>query len=494
MIQTRRRAWPIVQVFALAAILALIPQAHADEPPGSEPVPPIPPGGEVAPDGAVEPAGGAASSDGTLGGGVAPEPSAHDTATARAVEEALRRAATRNAASKARDGDPVVGSGDIPGAGGERAESDKDWAGRERRDTSTQRATDDEAGTSGEPYIAIIPAMGRWVEKETICPGCAYTKKIPICDTIDIPVYRIIQVPRYRTVRTPKYEWRTVPTYRTCEVPTYKEVDVAIYDYREVPVKRTRKVYKYEDVEFPVLKTERTPATREVWEPQYEEGEVPNYVTVKVPKREIIKDCVTGDEVCRVCGHEEKEVLQGTKRFKTLTGHKRTKKKMGVRLRWKQEGTRKVRRVTGIKIEQLPDGTKREKYQVGTRKDVRIVGYTTQKVPSGTCRKRVKVGESVSRVYAGVRYIKQRIGTRTVQHANGYRTKDILVKPGSRITERDYVRTPRRMVTVIPDAMENTSEDRQPGPLPTTTEVMTESEYHAALFGQRASERATNTR
>ena len=445
---SRTNSWLSIGMWLLATVLLTGFDASADEPTGDVPSD----GPSKAPDAApIAPAD--AVPDGVPPGGEGPAPA------------------------------DVVRSGEIPEI---EVPASKEAGPQRMQPVDPTKTNNEEPDTYAAPYVAIVPAMGRWVDKETICPGCAYTKKIPICDTIDIPVYRIYQVPRYRTVRTPRYEWRTVKTYRTCNVPTYKEVDVALYDYRDVPVMRTRKVYKYEDVDFPVLKTERVPARREVFERQYEQGEIPNYVKIKVPKREIIRDCLTGDEICRVCGEEEKEVLQGTKRFKTLTGHKRVVKPLGVRLRWKEDGVRKVRRVTGITVEKIPGGTKREKIKIGSRKEVRIVGHTTQKIPCGTCLKRVKVGETVSRVYSGYRYAKQRIGTRTIEHANGYRTQDIVVQPGSRITERNYVRTPRRVVTVIPD--ESATSNNRQGLLPETTEIMTESEYRAALFGQDLTE------
>ncbi len=281
---------------------------------------------------------------------------------------------------------------------------------------------DDEQPAVG--CVKVIPARCECVEHEVPIPAVTRTEIEVVYVDHEEPVFKTVREPVWEDVEVPVWKSRTVPVYTTQRVPVYEDVEVPCWKIRRIPIYVTQRTPVFEEIEVPVFTSERVPVTKEVCDP------------------------CTGEMTTVVCGCDVRVVQCGTRTEMRIKGFEEKQVQCGWRPERFQDGTRTVRKVVDWKEEQVLCTHRYERYQDGTRTERRCTGYKTEEV---------------------------QCGTRTIKVCAGTREKVIEVCPARMTTRTERITIPCRRVTVVPDG------STKGAPLAGTDEVMTESEFAAAV-------------
>jgi hypothetical protein len=118
---------------------------------------------------------------------------------------------------------------------------------------------------------------------------------------------------------------------------------------------------------------------------------------------------------------------------------------------------------------------RREEVQVGTKRVPRLLGYKEETVICGYSNERVQCGWREVAVPCGTETQCVCVGTREVTRRIGWRSEVREVSPARVETVREPIHHPCRRVTIVPDGTPKGA------PLPSTTEVLTATEFATEL-------------
>lgn len=272
--------------------------------------------------------------------------------------------------------------------------------------------------------VKVIPPRCECVEREIVVPAVTRLECEPVWDEIEDPVYKTVREAIWVDVEVPIWKTRPVPVYTTQRTPIYADVQVPCWKMRRIPIHVTQRTPVFEEIEVPVFTTERVPVMKEVCDP------------------------CTGEITSVPCGCEVRVVQCGTRTEVRIKGFEEKQVQCGWRPERFQDGTRTVKKVVDWEEKRVVCAQRYERYQDGTRTERRCSGFDTKQV---------------------------QVGTRTLKVPAGTRQREVVVCPAKTRVERERITIPCRRVTVVPDGAAKGT------PLAGTEEVLTESEYAAAV-------------